>query len=458
MDAIARIAEHVATTRLEDMPESAVKAAEVLILDTIGVGIGGSSGPMAVELADAQELSGTGTDAHVWSLGKRLPASAAAQCNSYQVHNSEFDCVHEAAVAHVLSAIVPAAMAHAERAGGIDGRRFIEAVILGVDVASNLGVAATSGLRFFRPATVGAFGAAAALSKLMGFDTERTINACSLAYGQLSGTMQAHEEGSMLLAMQMGFSTRNAVIAADLAGAGFTGPKNILEGTFGYFGLFEESGDIQAELGTLGNNWRIEEVAHKPFPSGRATHGVLDGCLILQRQHGFESKSIASISSTVPPLVHQLVGRPYRPDMELNYARLCVPYAAARALIRGTIDLSDFNSAAYQDNSTRRLAENISVDIRDGDPPNALTPVDVTITLIDGTTHNHRVEHVYGSPQNPFSRDGQLEKFRANCAAAAKPIDNDQATQLINRLSDLRNVADVAELVPLMIAPDAKHT
>ncbi|MGI9479901.1 MAG: MmgE/PrpD family protein [Hyphomicrobiaceae bacterium] len=455
MDAIARFAEHVATTRFEDMPESAVAAAETMIFDTIGVGIGGSSGPMAVELADAQELNGRGDDAHVWSLGKRLPAAAAAQCNAYQAHNSEFDCVHEDAVAHVLTAIVPACMAHAERTGGIDGRRFIEAVVLGVDVASNLGVAAISGLRFFRPATVGAFGAAAALSKLRGFDAARTIDAFSIAYGQVSGTMQAHEEGSMLLAMQMGFNTRNAVIASDLASLGFTGPQNVLEGRFGYFGLIETHGDIQAELATLGHNWRIEEVAHKPFPSGRATHGVLDGCMVLQRRHGIDADAIASITAVVPPLIEQLVGRPYRPDMELNYARLCIPYVVARALNRGTIDLGDFHASAYQDAATRRLAEQVSISVREGDPPNALTPVDVTVTLADGTAFSHHVDAVYGSPQNPFERDGQVAKFHANCEAAQRPIAHDQATQLIDRLSDLRNVADVAELVPLMIAPDA---
>ena len=32
-------------------------------------------------------------------------------------------------------------------------------------------------------------------------------------------------------------------------------------------------------LRDLGKVWRISEVAHKPFPCGRATHGVLDGVL-----------------------------------------------------------------------------------------------------------------------------------------------------------------------------------
>src|SRR4030095_11764825 len=93
-----------------------------------------------------------------------------------------------------------------------DGRRLIEAVVLGVDVAASLGLAATSRPRFFPPATVGAFGGCAALGKLMGFDAHRLQHAFAIVYGQLCGNMQAHAEGSLLLAMQMGFNARNAVV------------------------------------------------------------------------------------------------------------------------------------------------------------------------------------------------------------------------------------------------------
>jgi aconitate decarboxylase len=455
MDAIAKFAAHVVETSIDDMPDSALVAAETLILDTVGVGIGGSAGPMAADLAATQAIGGAG-DAHVWSIGARLPAPTAAMCNAYQIHNGEFDCVHEAAVAHVLSAIVPAAFACAERNGAVSGKQLVEAAVLGVDVAVNLGVAATSGLRFFRPATVGAFGASAAMGKLMGFDTDRMVNAFSMAYGQLCGTMQAHEEGSMLLAMQMGFNARNAVTACDLAAAGFDGPKNILEGRFGYFGLIESEGDIQAAASTLGKAWRIEEIAHKPFPSGRATHGVLDGCLELQRTYDIDADQIGTISATVPPLVQQLVGRPYRREMALNYARLCAAYVAARALISGPITLQDFQPSAYQEARTQRLAELITISAQDDGNPNALTPVEVTMTLKDGTVYRHKVEAVYGCPQNPMGRPAQLEKFHTNCAAAAHPVRKAQADELIERLTALRHESDVALLIPLMIGQPAE--
>src|SRR5262245_30258756 len=330
MDAIAAFAEHVADTSFQDLPETAVDAAKTFILDTVGVGLAGSNGPMAQELVRAQWLWGSGGDGRVWSTGDVLPAPAAAFCNAYQVHNAEFDCIHEAAVAHVMTVLLPVALAGAERISKIegrpvDGRRLIEAVILGVDVAASLGLAATSGLRFFRPGTVGAFGGAAALGKLMDFDAPRLQHAFAIAYGQLCGNMQAHTEGSLLLAMQMGFNARNAIVACDLARLNFEGPANVLEGSFGYFKLID-NGDPQRVIGDLGHIWRITEVAHKPFPSGRATHGIIDACLELKHRHDLRAGAIAEVKAYVPPLVHHLVGRPPRMAMSINYARLCASY------------------------------------------------------------------------------------------------------------------------------------
>jgi hypothetical protein len=35
--------------------------------------------------------------------------------------------------------------------------------------------------------------------------------------------------------------------------------------------MIEAKGDLDRVLGDVGKVWRITEVAHKPFPSGRAT-------------------------------------------------------------------------------------------------------------------------------------------------------------------------------------------
>jgi aconitate decarboxylase len=139
--------------------------------------------------------------------------------NSFQAHCQEFDCLHETAVVHAMATLLPAAMAYAEREGSISGRDLIVAVAVGIDVAAGLGVAANEGLRFFRPATAGGFGATAAVARLAGFDVETLSHAFGIQYGQTSGTMQAHLKGSVVLPMQIGFNSRAALQSCDMASA-----------------------------------------------------------------------------------------------------------------------------------------------------------------------------------------------------------------------------------------------
>ena len=446
-DPIFTFADHVTATSYGDIPDQALEAAKTFILDTLGVGISGGNGPRADDLLAAAAQMGEGAEATIWGTGRKLPAAHAAFCNAYQAHCQEFDCVHEGAVAHVMTIVLPAALAVSERIGGVSGKRLLEAAVLGVDVAAALGVAAHSGLRFFRPATVGAFGGVAAAGKILGFDRDQMVEAFSLAYGQVSGSMQAHTEGSGLLALQVAFNARNAVAAADLAAAGFTGPHNILSGDFGYFSLIEGSGDPAAMAAELGRRWFITEVAHKPFPSGRATHGVLDGCLALQREHGFSGEDIARIDLTVPPLIRHLVGRPPRTDMGINYARLCARYVLACAMYGGDVRMSDFTPTAYGREDRQRLALATEMTVLDEGDPNALVPIGINIELRDGTKLRSRVEDVYGSPENPMTEAAHLAKFRQNCSDGPGEMSADQVEAVIEMVAGLDQAPDISELV-----------
>ncbi len=452
MDAIAAFAQHVVGSSYDDLPGPALTAAKTFILDSFGVGVAGSAAPWAKELVETAARWGSGDHARVWVHGATLPTPAAAMCNGYQIHNCENDCVHETAVVHPMAVLLAATMAHAERVGGVSGRDLLRAIALGVDVGAGLGLASKAPLRFFRPATAGAFAATAAIGKLMGFDTRTLTSAFSIAYGQLCGTMQAHTEGSPVLAMQIGFNARNAVVACDMAADGLSGPQNILEGAFGFYRLFEGEYDLAPVLGGFGKTWRITELAHKPFPCGRATHGVLDGVLSLLRDYAFAAAEIDRIECRVPPLTQRLVGRPAHADMTVSYARLCASYVIACALLDGGVGLEDFQPAALADPARLALAQRVTVSA-DGNPdPNALTPVTVVVRLNGGATHETSVSEVYGSPARPMGREAQLAKFRANWSSGAKPLPEAAGEQLIELVNELEAVHDVAVLVDLMVA------
>ena len=213
-------------------------------------------------------------------------------------------------------------------------------------MACSLGLAARQGWRFFRPATSGGFGAVAGLARLRGFDAARTLAAFGMQLGQASGTMQAHTEGSPLLPLQIGFNARAAIQSCDLAAAGFPGLDAPFEGRFGYLPLFEGAWDCAPVLAELGQVWRVTELSHKPFPSGRATHGGVDAVMALRAAHGFGPEDVEAITIAAPPLINQLVNRPALPAPTAAYARLCLPFVLAKLLQHGRIELSQFRGAA----------------------------------------------------------------------------------------------------------------
>ena len=388
------------------------QAAKAFIADTLGVGIAGAMAPWRREVVDMAAASGGAAEATVWGTGERLPLLAAAMVNAYQVHAQEFDCIHEGAVVHPMAAILPCLLGWAERAGSIPGETLLRAVIAGIDVAVTLGLCSRAPMRFFRPANCGGFGAVAGLALLAGLDETQTRDALGIYYGQCAGTMQAHVEASPQLAMQMGFAARNALTAIELARRGMPGPRAPISGQFGYFALFDGEAD-PAPFDELGRAWRICELSHKPWPSGRATHGGIDGLQRLIAAHGVSAEQVTAGRFLVPPLTHRLVGRPPQHGMSVAYARLCLPYVGAVCLRHGTVGLGDFTPAALSDPGTLALARRLSVTADANPDPNALAPVSVELNLADGRTIACDVADVLGSPTRPLSPDAARAKFDA---------------------------------------------
>jgi aconitate decarboxylase len=413
---VDQIVTHRARLASGEIPETARVAAKMFIADTLAVGIAGAAAPWRTEVLDLARSSGGNAEATVWGGGERLPLAQAAMVNAYQVHSQEFDCLHEGAVVHAMSAILPSLLGWAEREGNTSGERLLRAVIAGIDVAVNLGLSSRAPMRFFRPANCSGFGATAALALLAGLDEERARNAFGIYYGQCAGTMQAHVEASPQLAMQMGFAARAAVTAVELARRGMPGPHAPISGQFGYFALFDGEFDA-APFDTLGQTWRVCELSHKPWPSGRATHGGLDGLQRLTAEHRIIADQVTAGRFIVPPLTYRLVGRPARDGMTVAYARLCLLYVGAVCLRHGTVGLGDFTPQALRDPGTLALARRLSVMTNDNPDPNALHPVRVELDLADHRTITCDVADVLGSPARPLSPDAARAKFNA-CGAS----------------------------------------
>jgi aconitate decarboxylase len=448
------VAAHVVSTQKDDLPAEVIEKVKTFVLDTFGVGIAGSSGTGVAALIKVAKSWGSDPEASVLSTGEKMCAQSAAVVNAYQIHCLEFDCVHEGAVLHPMATILGAVLAWSERQATrgetVKGHDLIAALAVGIDVSTMLGIVTNSELRFFRPATAGGFGAVAAIGKLAGFDQGRMKDAFGAQYSQTSGTLQAHVEGSPMLGMQVGLNARSAIVSADLAVAGFRGPHDILTGPYGYFRLFEQDDhDIDAFLPSLGREWQVLNMSHKPYPSGRLTHGVIDGLSQLMRDHGFGADDIAAIHARVPPLVHRLVGRPVIDNPEPNYAKLCLAYVAGTFLARGHVDVPDFRGDALKDPDVNRYARLVTVELDDNPDLNALDPQRITVRLNDGTSHICDLPFVYGHPDKPLTDAENLAKFERCAGYATRPLGQHAQARLIAAIADLENMDDISKLMDL---------
>jgi 2-methylcitrate dehydratase PrpD len=385
------------------LPDAVREAALHLLGDTLAVGAAGCTAPGADGVLHAARGWGAGDDARLIGSDERLPAASAAFVNGFRIHCLEWDAVHEPAVVHALSVVTAALGASIDRMGGCDGEDALVALALGVDIAAGLGLAATSPLSFFRPATAGCIGAAMAVARIEGVEPLEDV--LGLAYSSLAGTMQAHVEGSVALPLQIANAARAAIAAVDLVKAGLTGPHDALEGPFGYFALFD-SGDLATYTRDLGRIWRIAEISVKPYPSGRASHAVLGTLADL----ALDPTQVRSIEAHVPPLIARLVGRPVTDAMTPAYARLCLPMLAALMLTDGRIDPRRFVPETLADPAIQALADRLVITV-DGNPdPNALFPQHLVVRLADGSAIERAIPHTLGSPDSPLSPAGTAAK------------------------------------------------
>jgi 2-methylcitrate dehydratase PrpD len=208
---------------------------------------------------------------------------------------------------------------------------------------------------------------------------------------------------------------------------------------------------VKPVLEAFGRDWRIAELSHKPFPSGRLTHGVVDVLLQLRAHQGITAADVARVTAGVPPLVARLVGRPDVPAPGANYARLCLPFVAATALLRGRVDVPDFRGDALTAADAHELAGRIHV-VVDGNPDeNAIVPQIVDVELQDGRHHTVTLDRVIGHPAHPLSRDQNLDKFRRCWTYGAERLVDAHAARVIELVDRLESLPDVRELIRLLV-------
>ena len=387
--------------------------------------------PWSRIVIDYAERTGAGGRSHILGRGSTVQAPAAALANGALAHAFELDSLtRPGAGAHPGATVLPPALAVAQEKGA-DGRALITAFVAGNEVMIRIGRATghTNEARgFHAPGTTGPFGAAAAAGHLLGLDADAMTNALGIAGSLCGGLLEfARGNGGMVKRLHLGRASEAGVLAASLAAAGFTGPRTVIEGQFGFLRVFCTAWD-EAELTRgLGDEFVVSTTVLKRYPCHATAHAAVKAVRELQAEHGFAGAAIEAIAVTG---TERMIERHNIPEpADLMLAQYSIPFSVALALCREARDPESWDESALADPQIRSLARRVQLVPQPGGGHGA-TGSTVTITLSDGRRLERRAESGMLEP-------GELaDKFQRLTRAA---LGENGAAALYDRLRRLED-------------------
>ncbi|MDA8125900.1 MAG: MmgE/PrpD family protein [Deltaproteobacteria bacterium] len=324
-DVITEVSAYIAGATETALPAGVTKRAKCHILDALAAMVSGShlkAGQLATEYVRQQ---GGKKESQVASANLVTSAIQAAFANGMMAHADETDDSHTKTLVHPGSAVVPAALAMAEREGA-DGARFLKSVVTGYDVGCRIPLA-LGGLGHLlkgagaTPGIGGTFGAAAAAAALAGLNEEAVRYVLAYAAQQASGVncWKRDEEHVLKAFVFGGMPARNGVTAAIMVQAGFSGVRDSFSGEDNFIDAFSTQPDPRLWIAGQGQDYEILHTDLKKFSVGYPIQAALDGLLKLMNRHGLRAKDVKSVIARLPQPGVQTINNRSMPDINLQH-------------------------------------------------------------------------------------------------------------------------------------------
>lgn len=439
-DITGRLARYMAQARERSLAPHVAREAKHRILDTLAAMVSGSHlkpGEMAIRYARAQ---GGVAEATVLATDIVTSAVNAALVNGMFAHADETDDFEPVTKAHPGSAIVPAALAMAER-DGRSGAELLAAVTLGYDVCCRflLALGADHVRASHRSAegtssTMGAVAAAASLARL---DENGMRYALSYAAQQVSGVWSwvrdaEHVEKAFDFS---GMGARNGVTAALMVQLGFTGVSDVLDGEHNALQALSVDPKPEEMVAALGSRFFVTETAIKPYSVGYPIQAPLDAFLTLVREHALSESNVESIVVRLPEDGARVVNNRSMPD-------ICCQHIIALALVDGGVSFEDSHSyERMADPKVRAVRDRVEL-IADRALMDPAAPRSgrVEVKLRDGRTVSHFTRHAPGTKENPIDTENVNNKARLLMAPVLGDVRTEEVIRRVNALEELRDV------------------
>ncbi len=437
------IAKHIANLSYDKIPPRNLNDMKVLLLDYLGVALGGArteSGRIAAEFSQDSREKGEST---IIGYGYKASAPTAAFCNAILSHSIELDDVDPLAFFHFAPPTFSAALAMAERQRA-SGKAFLTALVAGCELVIRLSSVTNPALRnrgFHTTPTCGVFGAAAAAGNILGLDEEKQTSALGLAGAQASGLMEMYGV-SMQKRINPAPAARGGVTAALLAQRGFTGAETIFEGERGFCRAFADATDLSKLTENLGKEFPIY-VEYKPYACARPIHNAIDCALEIRKKHEINTADINEISMRRHPdwANYHTTSKP----RTYHEAQVSLPYSVAIAFMEGKALLEQYSEERLRNPQVIELSAKVKI-TSDPSLPRGVSCA-MKIVIKDGTSYEAQVDYAKGSLENPMTDEEHRDKFSSLASSILSEKKMEQVITMVDKIEEIKDISQLCGLI-----------
>jgi 2-methylcitrate dehydratase PrpD len=438
-----QLSEYIASALSLPLVKAVREKARQHVLDTLAAMVSGTRlVPGRMAIGYAASLGGQPESSIV---GTPLQTSAvnAALANGMLAHADETDDSHAPSRTHPGCAVIPAALAIAERMHA-SGEQFLSAVVLGYDVCARLNYAL--GAEAFAAASRsthsfgGGFGAGAAAGALLGLDAVQVRHLLSYCAQQASGVgCNVRDQDHIEKAFDFGgMPARNGVAAATMVAHGLTGVDDVFSGERNFFMAYASEPNAGKLAEALGERFEILHTNIKKWSVGSPAQSALDAVSHLMESAKPAARDIAAIRVHLPTRSARTVDNAPMPDVN-------VQHLVAMLLVDGGLTFDSVHDHARMDDpavlAVRRKIDLVpSEDLMTARPRRQAI---VEIDLQDGRRLSHRTRAVRGTADNPMTQ-GEVEAKALDLMAAV--LGSDRAKKLVEACRTIEYVQDMCEL------------
>ena len=286
MDGNDIAARFIQSMNWDGLPEAVRHKVKMCLVDIVAATVGGVLTPISDIVAAYASDAWRGDEATILLHDRRATAAGAAFANACAANGLDCDDGAKYTRGHPGAQVFPTALAVGEKMG-VGGRAMLAAMVVGYEIAHRVGRCWHRHHQVFQAdGSWGSVACAATAANLMRLDEDRIKQALGIAeYHAPNLPMERDLREPAMVKHGHGWGAMTGIVAAELAGRGFTGIPSLLG--------FEEYQDWVA---TLGDEYMmVDGVDTKRYCSCGWGHMAIAAVKKLRREHDWGVEDIAAI-------------------------------------------------------------------------------------------------------------------------------------------------------------------